>query len=54
MEPRGVPESEFEPTIYSNLLVNLAKIVFHNFMTDPEFDSNFAVLQSLGHQLDEA
>ena len=54
MDPRRVPEREFEPTVYSNLLVNLAKIVFDNFVTDPELVSNLPVLQSLGHQLDEA
>jgi hypothetical protein len=53
MDPRGVPEREFEPTIYSNVFINLAKIVFYNLVTEPELVSNLVVLHSLGHQLDE-
>jgi hypothetical protein len=54
MDPRGVPEREFKSTIYSNLLVNLAKMILDNFVTDPELVSNLAILQSSGRQPDEA
>jgi len=51
---RIVAKCEFWSIANSDLGVNVAKEVSNNIDTDPDFLTNFTVLQSLGHQFNEA
>jgi hypothetical protein len=53
--PSGlVPQGEFDPIAYSDLVIDRAEVVPHNMGADPEFRSDFAVFQSLRNELNDS
>jgi len=51
---RFVPQGEFYPVAYSNLVVDRAEVISDHVLANPQFHSDFAILQSLGHQFDHS
>jgi hypothetical protein len=51
---RPIPQCEFDPIAYANLLVDISEIVPDNPFADPEFLGHFFVLVSSGYQLDDS
>jgi hypothetical protein len=49
-----VPQGEFDTVAYSNLVIDLAEVVSDNMFANSQVLSDFAILQSLSHQLDHS
>jgi len=48
--PSGlVPQSEFDPVAYTNLVVNSAQVVSDNMRADSEIGRDFSIFQPLGY-----
>jgi hypothetical protein len=44
-----IPQCEFDPIAYANLVVDFSKMIPDDVFADPEFLGNFFVFQSLGY-----
>ena len=44
-----IPQCEFDPIAYANLVVNFSKVVPDDVFADPEFLGDFFVFESLGY-----
>ena len=44
-----IPECEFDPIAYANLVVDFSKMIPDDVFADPEFLGDFFVFQSLGY-----
>jgi hypothetical protein len=53
LPPSPIPQCQFDPIAYANLVVDFSEIVPDDVFADPEFIGDFFVLESLGHQLDD-
>jgi hypothetical protein len=49
-----IPQCEFDPIAYANLVVDFSEIVPDNLFVDPEFLGDFFVFESLGYQPDDS
>ena len=50
----AIPQCEFDPIAYTNLVVDFFKIVPDDVFADPEFLGDFFIFKSLGYQLDDS
>jgi hypothetical protein len=48
-----IPQCEFDPIAYANLVVDFSKMVPDDVFADPEFLGDFSIFESLGYQLDD-
>jgi hypothetical protein len=49
-----IPQREFDPIAYANLVVDVSKIVPDDVFADPEFLGDFFVFEPLGYELDDS
>ena len=49
-----VPQSEFDPVAYANLVVDGAYVVPGDVFADAELGGDFSIVQTSGHQRDDS
>ena len=49
-----IPQSEFDPVAYANLVVDGAYVVPGDVFADAELGGDFSIVQTSGHQRDDS